>query len=120
MKINKLFHWLYAILLLLPFIMFLSALVFNNFKSGSIDNIVEFINQQFSSIWTLPIFSWASSSFLIEPFNYIANLFGIASDNLLVVSLDYWLCISIIWLVFDLIMYIPLLVHKWIDKAVIS
>ena len=120
MKINKLFHWLYALLMFLPFIFFLSALIFNNFKNGDITNIVETISNEFASVWSLSIFSWANSSFLIAPFNYIADLFGISSSNLLIVSLDYWLCISIIWLVFDLIMYIPLLVHRWLDKGVIS
>lgn len=120
MKINKLFHWLYSILMLLPFLIFLGSIIFDIVK-GSFDiDFISYVNNQFSSIWDLDLFSWASSSFLIEPFNYIASLFGFTSNNLLIVSLDYWLVISIIWLVFDIVLYVPLLVHKWIDKGVVS
>lgn len=63
------------------------------------------------------IFNWAMSSFLVTPFSYIVGLFGMPSNNIVVLLLSYWLDISIIWLVFDLVMYVPLLVHRWIDKA---
>ena len=117
MKVSKLFHWLYAILMLMPFIVFLFSMIFNNFNAGNITDIVDTIYNQFSDIWSLPLFEWAKSSFLVAPFNYLGSLFGLASDNLITVCLDYWLCITILWLCFDLIMYVPNLVHKWIDKA---
>lgn len=34
--------------------------------------------------------------------------------------LIYWLLTSILWLVFDVLMYVPQLVHRWLDKASIS
>lgn len=67
-----------------------------------------------------PIFSWAYNSFLATPIVYITGLFSIPSSHLVVQLLSYWLAISIIWLVFDLIMYVPLLVHRWIDKGVLE
>ena len=67
-----------------------------------------------------PIFSWAYNSFLAVPIVYITSLFSIPSTHLVVELLSYWLAISIIWLVFDLIMYVPLLVHRWLDKGVLE
>ena len=67
-----------------------------------------------------PIFSWAYNSFLATPIVYITSLFSIPVNHLVVQLLSYWLAISVIWLVFDLIMYVPLLVHRWIDKGVLE
>ena len=58
-------------------------------------------------------------------FNYMVNgMFGLATSygiGLTIVKLlTYWLCISLIWLIYDVIMYVPLLVHRWLDKGVIS
>lgn len=35
----------------------------------------------------------------------------------IVSMLSYWTIVSIIYLIFDVLMYVPLLVHRWIDKA---
>lgn len=67
-----------------------------------------------------PLFSWAQNSFLVAPITYVVSLFGMTNNSPIVTMLSYWLTISIIWLVFDLIMYIPLLVHRWIDKGVVE
>ena len=67
-----------------------------------------------------PYFSWAYNSFLASPIIYITGLFSIPSSHVIIELLSYWLAISIIWLVFDLIMYVPLLVHRWIDKGVLE
>lgn len=66
------------------------------------------------------LFNWAQESFLVVPFNYILNLFGVPQITIFSLLLSYWLSISIIWLVFDLVMYVPLLVHSWIDRGVIQ
>lgn len=65
-------------------------------------------------------FSWAKTSFLGEPITYISGLFGVQSDSAINTLLSYWLAISIIWLCFDLVMYLPLLVHRWIDKGMLE
>ena len=66
------------------------------------------------------LFNWAYDSFLVTPFAYIVSLFSMPSSSPVVMLLSYWLAISIIWLVFDLVMYVPLLVHRWLDKGVIE
>lgn len=67
-----------------------------------------------------PLFSWAKDSFLVTPFTFITGLFGVPSDSPINTILSYWLDISIIWLVFDLVMYLPLLIHRWLDKGVLE
>lgn len=122
MKITKLFHWLYAIVMLLPIGYILSVSLYvifneNAVSSWSLDNVfIESIN----NINSVSLFSWASSSFLVAPFQYISDLFGVPSGSPITTLLSYWLDISIIWLVFDLIMYIPLLVHRWLDKGIVE
>lgn len=34
--------------------------------------------------------------------------------------LTYWFVVSIFWLIFDVLMYLPLLVHRWLDKGAIA
>lgn len=67
-----------------------------------------------------PLFCWAYDSFLTAPIEYIVVLFSMPVDSPVVLMLSYWLTISIVWLCFDLIMYVPLLVHRWIDKGVLE
>lgn len=122
MKISKLFHWLYAFLMLMPILYIFSRCLFVIFNENAsstlpLDNM--FIDS-LNNLNTLSIFSWASTSFLIAPFNYISNLFGVPTGSPISTLLSYWLDISIIWLVFDLIMYVPLLVHRWLDKGILD
>lgn len=123
MKISKLFHWLYAILMLLPvfYIAVRCGYVVLNpnavITGVDLDNVfIDSVN----NLNTLPLFSWASTSFLVAPFEYIGNLFGIPQGAPITTMLSYWLDISIIYLVFDLIMYVPLLAHRWLDKGMIE
>ena len=85
--------------------------------SGTLDNVFTYSVNQLNEV---PLFSWAQTSFLIEPFSYITGLFGLANTSPINTLLSYWLSISIIWLVFDLVMYLPLLVHRWLDKGVLE
>lgn len=82
--------------------------------------ITESINQSILDTFDLPMFSWTSDNFIIAPFNYITNLFGLPRGNVVNKYLDYWLSISIIYLCFDVIMYVPLLVHRWLDKGIVE
>ena len=122
MKISKLFHWLYAIVMLLPIGYIFSRclyIIFNDNATASFDLIDTFI-ESVNSINTESIFSWASTSFLVVPFQYIGDLFGLPTNSPILTLLSYWLDISIMWLVFDVIMYVPLLVHRWLDKGIIE
>lgn len=67
-----------------------------------------------------PLFNWAYDSFLGAPIVYITGLFGVPNNHISVMLMSYWLAISVIWLVFDMVMYVPLLVHRWIDKGVLE
>ena len=71
MKIKKLFHWLYAILMMLPVFYILSRCLFVIFNknavvsTGQIDNV--FIDS-LNNINTISVFSWATNTFLNAPF----------------------------------------------------
>lgn len=84
---------------------------------GNLDNAFDYSMSQLNE---LPLFSWAKDSFIVEPFQYITGLFGVPADSPISTLLSYWCAISIIWLVFDLLMYVPLLAHRWIDKGVLE
>lgn len=115
-KINKLFHLMYAILMLMPFMLFIFNML-SNFKSG-----VLLDQTTLNSYFTFFNFSGASLT-ISNVYSYLVNeLFGLSGGYvpLIINFLTYWTCISIIWLIFDLLMYVPNLVHSWIDKAVIS
>lgn len=115
MKISKLFHWLYAFLMFLPFI----GLPFNLLRvslSGSFELL------ETADILGLLFFpSFEGLSYQIEMVYYylLSNIFGLSNPILYMViqSLTYWTIISIAYLIFDVIMYVPLLVHRWLDKA---
>lgn len=67
-----------------------------------------------------PLFNWSLDSFLSTPFTYILNLFNVPNNSVMLLLLSYWLDISIIWLTFDVLMYVPLLTHRWLDKGVLE
>ena len=92
-------------------------------------NVIESVEQKnvsntfydsIDSVVQSPYFSWAYDSFLVAPFTYIVSLFSMPTNSPVVLLMSYWLAISIIWLVFDLVMYVPLLVHRWLDKGVLE
>lgn len=97
-----------------------SELMQITYDTGETEQLVEntsIINYAWESIWDLPLFSWTKVTFIAVPFTYITRLFGLAASNSINYVFGYFLSISIVWLVFDIIMYVPLLCHRWIDKA---
>lgn len=66
-------------------------------------------------------FNWSNAMGLNNLYDwFIANVFSAANPlvfsvifNLLV----YWLFISLFWLIFDVLMYVPNMIHKMLDKA---
>jgi len=117
MKISKLFHWLYAILMFMPF----GLVVYNALASMWSGNTIDFytwVNMLSPSLSNCIGEDLASTVF--DAYNYlISYIFSFEGDFGLIVTLllTYWTMVSIIWLIFDVIMYVPLLVHRWIDKA---
>lgn len=85
--------------------------------TDTLDNVFYYSVDQISNE---PLFSWAKTSFLAQPLLFITNLFGLPTTSPIITFLSYWFDISIIWLVFDAIMYFPLLIHRWLDKGVIE
>ena len=124
MKISKLFHWLYAILMLLPF----GLLVFNalaSMWSGNTVNIDTWNNWLSDFLVGGDMFGNGVCVSIYDTYSYlIFEVFGfevsVQGSGIIIILLTYWTCISIIWLVFDVFMYVPLLVHRWIDKAKIE
>ena len=70
--------------------------------------------------WHNSLFSWSGDSFLKPPLDYVCSIFGVGSENTFSYALSYWCSISIIWLIFDVLMYVPLLTHRWLDKGVVE
>lgn len=122
MKISKLFHWLYAILMFLPF----GLVVYNALASMWSGVIIQDFDTWISYIGTLSVTEGIGVIGQINGvYNYLlSNVFSFDLADLtsfyISFLLTYWTCISIIWLVFDVFMYVPLLVHRWIDKAKIE
>ena len=71
-------------------------------------------------VWNLPLFQWTKNSFITAPFSYITGLFGLSSDNSINYVFTYFVSISICWLVFDLLMYVPNLAHRWLDRSALE
>lgn len=124
MKISKIFHWLYASIMFAPIFAVLVSCLYIVFNKNAIAptnyNIYDMFYYAVSEVNTMSLFSWARNTFLAQPILYITDLFNMPSNHEVITLLCYWLSISIIWLVFDLIMYVPLLVHRWLDKGVIE
>ena len=66
------------------------------------------------------LFNWAEKSFLGQGFRYAGTWFGLPTDSPFYTYACYWCAISILWLIFDVLMYVPLLVHRWLDKGAIE
>lgn len=97
-----------------------SELMQITYDTGETEQLIEntsIINYAWESIWDLPLFSWTKVTFVSVPFAYLTGLFGIGANSTLNYVFGYFATISICWLVFDVIMYVPMLVHRWIDKA---
>ena len=98
---------------------FVSYTDYNEIESVDIqqDTLDNAFTMSMNELNTNPLFSWAKDSFVKAPFTYITGLFGVQSDSPINSLFSYWASISVCWLVFDIIMYVPLLAHRWIDKA---
>lgn len=128
LRISRLFHWLYAILMLFPFGYFVFNLVGNCFNQSANFNILDFESYLnlfldfFDSEYSYVSGGLATTIHSVY-FYLFYNVFGLIDDLIVAFFIDlltYWTCISLIWLVFDIIMYVPMLVHSWLDRASIG
>lgn len=102
---------------------FITYTDYNVIESVSVntdDTITDKVNRSFEQIFNLPVFSWSKTTFVSNAFIYIGGLFGLTSSNPIVYLFGYWLSISICWLVFDLMIYVPNLAHRWLDRSAIE
>lgn len=118
MKISKLFHWLYAILMFLPFM----AVAFNLVRLSFSGDLTILTYDEVFALLKFPQYYGGSLYLTIyNVYFYLANnLFGLDTSTvctLITQLLTYWTFTSIVYLIFDVLMYVPLLVHRWIDKA---
>lgn len=103
----------------------INNITYNNFskcenlpiESVNSKNISNTFYKAIEQVENSTLFNWAYDSFLVVPFTSIFTLFGVPTNSVIMLMLSYWLSISLIWLVFDLVMYLPNLVHSWIDKG---
>lgn len=93
------------------------ALAFNFVRFGLSSSITLLTwNDLISLIW-VPTFGGVSNQ-ILGVFTYLSsNLFGIIGYDVVLELLTYWTITSVIYLIFDVLMYVPLLAHRWIDKA---
>ena len=92
---------------------------FNEIKGVETHNVSaqDVFYNSLDNVANSPLFTWAKNSFLGVPVSYLGGIFGLASNSVINILLCYWVAISIIWLMFDVLMFVPMLVHKSIDKA---
>lgn len=96
---------------------------YNEIESVSVNTDDTISNKMYlawESLWDLPVFSWTKTCFLSAGFTYISGLFGVSATNSLNYVFGYWITISICWLVFDLLIYVPNLAHRWLDKGAVE
>lgn len=84
------------------------------------DTISNKMYHAWQSTWDLPLLQWTHTSFVAQPFTYITGLFGVPSDSTFNYVFAYFVSISICWLVFDVIMYLPNLAHRWLDRGALE
>ena len=92
----------------------------NTYETTYTNSITDSMSVAWQQTWSNPLFSWAQNSFIALPFAYITNIFSIPVSNTFTIALSYWLSISVIWLCFDVLMYVPMLVHRWLDRSAIK
>lgn len=94
---------------------FVSQIIYNDFTF--IDNVFYYAVEQTRQE---PLFTWVNTSAVYTPISYGSALFGVPSDSAINTYLAYWLNVSIIWLMFDVLVYVPLLAHRWLDKGIVE
>lgn len=119
MKVNKLFHYLYAFLLVVPFLALIFNLASRLFSQASLDDLtmenvlamVEFPSIVSSSV-SETIFNFFNNTFLTNIMGFSGYINVFVSK-----SLTYWVLITLTWILFDVFMLVPNMIHKMIDKA---
>lgn len=133
LKVSKIFHYLYAFLMFLPVIVTFASFIFLSFNrmitlnTASVENFNTFVQNVVNSfcnvlnmVMTNSVFAWVSNSIVYTPFSYIANVFNMPVNSPIIALLSYFLVITIVYIVFDILVYIPNLFHRMIDGGSIE
>ena len=133
LKVSKIFHYLYAFLMFLPVLITFATFIFLSFNkmitldTASVENFNTFTQNVVNSfcnvlnmVMTNPLFAWVSGSIVYTPFSYIANVFNMSVNSPIIALLSYFLVITVIYIVFDILVYIPNLFHRMIDGGSIE
>lgn len=133
LKVSKIFHYLYAFLMFLPVIITFATFIFLSFNrmttldTASVENFNTFIQNVVNSfcnvlnmVMTNSIFAWVSNSIVYTPFSFIANVFSMPVNSPIIALLSYFLVITVVYIVFDVLVYIPNLFHRMIDGGSIE
>lgn len=118
LRLNKIFHWLYAFLMFMPIISYLGQFLL----CFGLGNYPEYINIGFENFVINSIGITFVSGIGLD----IWNVFDYLFTNVLGISqfsdgynslFAYWLVISIVYLVFDVLIFIVNVAHSWLDKG---
>lgn len=133
LKVSKIFHYLYAFLMFLPVLITFATFIFLSFNrmitldTASVENFNTFTENVVNSfcnvlnmVMTNSLFAWVSGSIVYTPFSYIANVFNMSVNSPIIALLSYFLVITIVYIVFDILVYIPNLFHRMIDGGAIE
>lgn len=113
LRLNTLFHWLYAFLMLMPVIKWFGGLLANFATGGGVG---------------LPSYQDFSFPSLGGVYDTIRNVYGSLFADVLGISvsgnaeviyyaLSYWTIVSMIYLIFDVLMIPVNLCHRLIDEG---
>lgn len=78
---------------------------------------VDLITSSYNQVWEERPFSWVKNSYVVEPFKALTSFFGVDQNNSINYFLAYWVTTTIIWLCFDVLMFVPNYIHKLIDRG---
>lgn len=106
--IRKLCNWLYAFVMLMPIlaILFLCCYgVFNDNATLTNSNVDDSFYYAINQIMDSNLFNWALDSFLKSPVDIFLHLFGVPNNSIYCLLLTYWLCISLGFIGFEILMW---------------
>lgn len=129
LRLNKLFHWLYAILMLYPVVFGIGGLLVSIFSSFQyttdfpdiFNNVMVVVGE--NCLNSDYFFTDTLGFDLVNSVFSVINFFGFdltdsTFPSFLVASLfNHWVIVSLFYLIFDVLMYPINLFHKWIDDG---
>lgn len=114
LRLNTLFHWLYAFLMLMPIIIWGAQYVLN-FATGNA--VTETLQDYFYQSWVAGAVAGNINGVYYYLMNNLLGLINTPNVIVIVEALTYWTIVSMVYLVFDVLMIPVNLFHRWIDEG---